>query len=117
MSHRGGLRPGEQLSFSVITLVLSLSLWLRPAGDLGCVDGGPHPVRSVSIGALLVVLTTAALWRRHIVCAWLRAAGPSRPRPSSIPCWKRASAPSGASHPDTLATRERRDVARRAAGR
>jgi hypothetical protein len=75
-----GLRPGEQLLYSVFTLVLSLSLWLTTGSlILGVVDGGPHWVRSVLLGAPLVVLTTAALWRRHIVCAWLRAAGPSRP--------------------------------------
>jgi hypothetical protein len=91
------------------------------AGDrqviLGVVDGGPHPVRSVSIGALLVVLTTAALWRRHIVCAWLRRGWPVAAQAIFDLLLEARERTLGASHPDTPATRERRAVARRAAGR
>lgn len=68
------MRPGQQqLSLGVFTLVLSLSLWLATGSlILGAVDGGPHPLRRALIGALLVVVTAAALWRRRSVCAWLR---------------------------------------------
>ncbi len=72
-----GVRGDEQqLSLSVLTLVLLLSLWLASGSlILGALDGGPHPLRRVLVGVLLVALTAAALWWRRSLCAWL----PARP--------------------------------------
>jgi DNA-binding CsgD family transcriptional regulator len=72
----GGLHSGEQqrLTRDVITIGLSLSLWLATGSlVLGLADGGPHPTRRALVGVLLVVLSAAALWRRRTVWAWLRS--------------------------------------------
>ncbi|MEA2232523.1 MAG: Bacterial regulatory protein luxR family [Solirubrobacteraceae bacterium] len=64
----------RRLSLGVLTLVLSLSLWVA-AGLLlvGAIDGGPHPTRRLAVGVALVAATAAALWRRRALCEWLCA--------------------------------------------
>jgi DNA-binding CsgD family transcriptional regulator len=73
--HTGEPHVGDpRLSRGVFTVVLALSLWLAVGSlVLGLADGGAHPGRRALIGVLLVAVTAVALWRRHTLCAWLRA--------------------------------------------
>lgn len=59
----------------MLALVLWLSLWLASGSVVLAVANGlgPHPVRRVLIGLLLVGISAAGLWRRKVVAAWLRA--------------------------------------------
>ncbi len=67
----------DDLSLSVLTLVLLLSLWMATGSAiLGALDGGEHPLRRVLIGILLVTLTAAALWWRRSLRSWLSAHPP-----------------------------------------
>jgi DNA-binding CsgD family transcriptional regulator len=65
----------EKLPSDVLVIALWLSLWLASGSlVLAIANGlGPHPVRRLLIGLLLVCVSAAALWRREIVGAWLRA--------------------------------------------
>jgi DNA-binding CsgD family transcriptional regulator len=65
----------EKLPSDVLAIVLWLSLWLSSGSlILAVAEGlGPHPLRRVLIGVLLVCASAAALWRRESLGAWLRA--------------------------------------------
>jgi DNA-binding CsgD family transcriptional regulator len=63
-----------ELSTRVLTIALALSLWLACGSFvLAVAEGlGPHPLRRLLIGTVLVGCIAAALWQRHALARVLR---------------------------------------------
>jgi DNA-binding CsgD family transcriptional regulator len=68
-------KAAQPLPAAVLTTALGLSLWVATGSlVLAVADGlGHHPARRLTVGLLLVLGSTAALWQRRQVSGWLQA--------------------------------------------